>query len=433
MSLWGLIWIVFSSWFLRVCATGDSDPQAPPPAPDLVWVQDGSPDLVLRCRVPEGHDGRVFNLYKVRTLVESIEPRSPQTEVEFRVLGGAVEQKVFYCCGYDHSVMSPYITITAPPRPLVPSAPPALSVTPPGGRVSAGQMLTFHCQAPPLSPGVSPITFLLQRRGWSDTSEESVKQSPHPRFTVGPVSEREGGAYTCLYRHSLPDGEVKSSAPSPPVSISIAAPPPAPVLRVSTRVEKDGSVLECVGSPAYPGAHFSLYHQGEVSPTLTQQAPMVHDRAHFRAPSRGAFQCQYRVLLGKDWLYSPLSATLNLPCSSESPSCSSSPNDQTPPPSGLNVDMALLCGSISAALLFLLVLFIVSFTVHKHAKAAAVKRRQREQDKFWQQIHSRDHIVDLTLQRVRLSSTDNLGTGRVSVSEPIYDVPFQTFMAPPDK
>ncbi|XP_072538861.1 uncharacterized protein [Salminus brasiliensis] len=415
-------------------AFGSADPLGSPPAPELIQVQDGGPVLVLRCQAPRGHRGQQFRLYQTRKLVDTVHLDTEQTQAEFKLQGGAMEQENLYCCQYDNSMISPYTTVRAPPRPIRPLTPPLLSVTPPAGRVLPGQVMQFHCQVPPPSPGHHPMTFLLRRRPWEAGLDQEVGRSSDPHFKVGPVSQTDGGIYTCLYQLTHPEG-VQNSVPSSPVVINITAHLPPPQLS-----HDDEGVLVCTGSPSYPGAHFSLYHQGADFPSATQHAPMVQHSARFAVPevrrqAGGGYECQYSVLLGTEWAHSQRSAAITLPCPTGSPSCSSSPTGYTPSSKGDRVDLALIIGSVSAALLFMLVLIIVGFTVHKHAEAAAVKRRQREQDALWQHVHSRDHIADLTLPRVNISPTDHFaaGNGRISMSEPIYDYPFTTFTSPSDK
>ncbi|KAL7890992.1 hypothetical protein AOLI_G00004680 [Acnodon oligacanthus] len=428
MPLFGLVFtflLVFSARDLRVCGVGVDNHPSSPPSPELIQVQVSSPIVLLQCRAPAGHGGRLFKLYRLREQVDMVQSETKLTQAEFRVQGGAVEQENHYCCQYDNSAISQYLTIRAAPRPITP---PHLSVTPPAGHVLPGKVLDFHCQAPPPSPGNPPPIFLLMRRQSRADSDQEVGRSSDPHFRVGPVSQADRGTYTCIYQLTLPEG-VQKSAPSLPVSIKITAHLPAPLLS-----NDHEDVLLCMGSSSYPGAHFYLYHQGAELPIETQQAQMIEHSARFTVKTEGWYQCQYGVRLGTAWAHSERSSTVKLPCTVGSPSCS--PSGYTPPPTaGGKVDLALIIGSVSAALLFLLVLIILGFAVHKHAKAAAAKRRQSEQNAFWQQFYFKDHIVDLTLQRINTSPAGFSGAEneRISVSEPIYDCPFSTFNGPLDK
>ncbi|XP_035386436.1 uncharacterized protein LOC113588791 isoform X3 [Electrophorus electricus] len=416
--------LLFGVWAVHVaCSSG------PPPAPDLLPVPGCGSGMTLRCRAPHGHLSLHFRLYRVHELVDSVSYETPQPQAEFVLQGGTVEPGSLYCCQYGNSMFSIYTRIKAPPCPIMPPGPPHLSVTPPAGRVLPGQVLEFQCQTPPSVP--APVAFLLLRQlaGPQDPAAQQrhvVGQSASPRFQVGPVGQGEEGIYTCLYRIDMQEG-VQDSVPSSPVSIILAAHLPVPQLSQ----EKEG-VLVCMGSPSYPGAIFSLFPQGTPSPVATLTAPVIKHSAQFSMPDlqreRGVYQCQYSVLLGKDWAHSERSAPLTVSCTTGSPSYGIFPKDKTHRHTG-RAHLALVIGSISAALLFLLVLIILGFTMYKHAKAAAMKHQQREPDLFC--LHSENHTVDLTLRPLSIN-TMGFGSenGRCSVSEPIYDYPLSTFTKP---
>ncbi|KAB5561870.1 hypothetical protein PHYPO_G00011510 [Pangasianodon hypophthalmus] len=414
--------LIFSAHFLQTCAGGALG-QETPPSPELVQVSSGvSSGVVLRCRAPPGHGGRVFQLYRLRTLTGSQQFDTERSHADFQLSTSAADTEI-YCCRYDHSMYSPYTHVQPPPRPTTPPAPPQLSVTPPDGRVRPGQVLEFHCQAPPT---LAPVKFVLQKQRWETEDVEVVSQSANPRFRVGPVNVADGGRYTCFYTLHLSEGD-KNSAPSAPVSVHVGVELPAPRLSHG----KEGALV-CTGSPSYPGAYFSLFQQGSSSPLATRPAQMIQHSVQFAASGQhgegGGYQCQYSVQLGKTWAHSELSTPIILPCVTGSPSCSPPSTDNYPPRTG-SMDLPLVCGSVSAALLFLMVLIFLAFGIRKYAERAAKNRRQREQEQFWQQVHCRDHIVDLTLQRV---STGYKEDGEASVSEPIYDCPLSTFTRPPD-
>ncbi|XP_053493428.1 alpha-1B-glycoprotein-like [Ictalurus furcatus] len=418
MSLSGFLFtslLIFSAHFLQTCA-GGALAQENPPYPQLVQVSsDVSSGVVLRCLAPQGHGGRVFELYHVRTLKLSVQFDTEHSYADFQFNTSTADSEDIYCCRYDHSMFSLYTRPTPPPRPNTPPAPPQLSVTPPDGYVRPGQVVEFRCQAPPT---LAPVSFVLQK-------PQNMIHSQNPQFKVGPVGVADGGMYTCFYMYNLPEG-VQKSVPSTPVYVNVGVKLPAPQL--SQRAE---GALVCTGSPSYPGAHFSLFQQGSSSPLATQHAPKIEHTVQFTASGQhwegSGYQCQYSVLLGKNWTHSELSSPILLQCVTGSPSCSSSSTDNHPPHTG-SMDLPLVCGSISAALLFLMVLIVLAFGIRKYAKTAANKRRQREQEQFWQQVHSRDHIVDLTLQRV---STGSKEEGLASGLEPIYESPISTFTRPP--
>ncbi|XP_046706284.1 alpha-1B-glycoprotein-like isoform X2 [Silurus meridionalis] len=398
--------------------------QETPPAPELVQVSSGvSSGVVLRCLAPADHRGRVFKLYRKYTLIFSQRFDSERSYADFHLNNITADTAEIYCCSYDYSAFSPYTHISAPPRPITPATP-QLSVTPADGRVQPGQMVEFYCQAPPTP---TPVEFIFQKRSWEGQDLQIVSRSTSPHFRMGHVVVSDGGMYTCFYLLNKPEG-VQNSAPSTRVSLNVRVVLPAP------RLSQGGEgVLVCTGSPSYPGAHFSLFQQGSSLPSATQPAHTLQHSVQFAASGHqwegGGYQCQYSVLLGNTWAHSELSTSIQFPCVPGSPSCGSilSSTDDYTPQTG-SMDLPLVCGSISAALLFLMVLLFMFFGIRKYAKKSAKKRRQRAQEQFWKQVHSRDHIIDLTLQRVSTGSTDE---GGVSVSEPIYDCPLTSFTIPP--
>ncbi|KAI4888401.1 hypothetical protein NFI96_018872 [Prochilodus magdalenae] len=389
-------------------AVGVDDPPNTPPAPELTQVQVRGTAVLLQCQAPQGHGGHLFKLYRVRERMSTVRWEAQQPQAVFEVQVSAVEDD-HYCCQYDNSAISRYLTVKAAPRGLkvfqdllsfsseswclscacvcvfvrvrlgfglatsraqvrrcvvvrhsgsiMPTAPPQLSVTPPASQVLPGKVLDFYCQAPPPSPGQPPLTFLLIRRPWGAESDQEVGRSSDPHFKVGPVRHLEEGNYTCMYQFTLPDG-VRNSNPTPL---------PAPQLS-----RDDEGVLVCTGSPSYPGAHFSLFHQGTESPAATQHAPKVQYSARFTVSAQpgqveGVYQCQYSVQLGSNWAHSERSTAIKLSCTAGSPSCSHFPSGYTPPPTAAGkMDLALIIGSVSAALLFLLVLIILGVALHKH-------------------------------------------------------------------
>ncbi|XP_053353696.1 uncharacterized protein LOC128526135 [Clarias gariepinus] len=430
MSLCGffLTWLfIFFALFLQTCVGGALG-QKPPPSPELVQLSTGvssdvssglSSGVWIRCQAPPGHSGRVFELYRVRSLVDSRRFDTEHSHADFRLNTDGANTEI-YCCRYDLSMYSPYTRLHPPSRPSTPLAPPQLSVKPPDGRVQRGQVIEFHCQA---LPTPVPVAFVLQKQHGEGEEIQFVSHSTNPQFWVGPVGVADRGMYTCFYVVNIPQGN-QSSAPSAPVSVTVRVDLPAPLLS-----EGEEGVLVCTGSPSYPGAHFSLFQQGSSLPLATQSAQNIQHIVQFAAAGRrrkgGGYQCQYSVLLGNNWEHSELSSPITLTCITGSPSCSPSSTDTHTPHTG-SVDVALVCGSVSAALLFLMVLIVLALGIRKYAKIAANKKRQREQEQFWQQVHRRDHVVDLTLQRISTGSKDEGGG-----SEPIYDCPLSTFTRPP--
>ncbi|XP_058259711.1 killer cell immunoglobulin-like receptor 3DL1 isoform X3 [Hemibagrus wyckioides] len=408
--------LIFSAHFLQTC--GGALSQEAPPAPGLVQMFSGvSSVVVLRCQAPPGHSGQVFQLYRVRTLALSLQFDSERSYADFQFSPNATDTQEIYCCRYDHSMYSSYTRLLPTTRPITPPTPPQLSVLPPDGRVQPGQVAEFHCQT---LPTVTPVAFVLQKQRWEEEEFQIVSRSTNPQFRVGPVGVADGGIYTCFYQLIKQEG-VQNSAPSAPVSVKIGVELPAP--RLSQEAE---GALVCTGSPSYPGAHFSLFQQGSSSALATKRANVIQHSVQFPASGQltdgERYQCQYSVLLGNNWAHSELSSPVQLLYVTGSP-----PTDNHPPQTGV-MDLPLVFGSISAALLFLMVFIFLWVGIQKYAKSAAKKRRQREQEQFWKQVHSRDHIVDLTLQRVSIGFKEDEAAAE---SEPIYDCPLSTFTHPP--
>ncbi|CAJ1053570.1 leukocyte immunoglobulin-like receptor subfamily B member 3 isoform X1 [Xyrichtys novacula] len=396
------------------------------PAPEL-HIHLRSRDLVvLVCRVPQGHHGANFMLYRYMEQVDSEERQSGAEEVQFsvRVQEGDSGQHELFCCLYKdqagrYSAFSPYLRVEhqndADPTHSVPSfPPPVLSVTPRSGVVKCGDTLSFSCSVPALPQSISshnnnPVVFLLLRTA-EETGVATVILQPQASrapnggpqpglFSMGPIKGGEEGGYTCLYQISMKK-EVINSTVSNMVHISImdALPLPTLVLQQQTDVWH----LLCRGSPAYPDAVFSLYLADHELPVATQHATMMNYQVAFQVPVQETllvlYQCEYSVLLGGAWSNSerslPLAVTKGIP---------------HPPPSSpdvSSVDWPLILGSFSAVVLFLCLLVLVVIVTLQKVKAAAEERKKREQAQFWTQVHAKDHVVDLTLRRTSFTSQE---------------------------
>ncbi|XP_051568197.1 immunoglobulin superfamily member 1-like [Myxocyprinus asiaticus] len=420
MSFCGYIFTALIIILQHFCAAGQPSVLE---APTLTQVAVRGSSVELLCQAPQGYGGLIFKLFRLRKLIDTIQHSTEQREARFVLWGKDMDSNnTWYCCQYQNSMYSSYME---PKVSISPPTSPHLVVEPSSGHIMPGQTMSFHCQAPHVPEKELPEAFLLLKRarGTSGTMvapAKLVSQSHQSHFTVRTMGREDGGEYICLYQLTLPKmGQVNSTA-SQPVHITVKE-LPVPTLSIS----RHGSeVLECVGSPSYPQAFFSLFCVGTLSPQATHQASLTQHSARFPIPTRyehgTLFQCQYSVQLGNSWAYSKMSTPVTLPCIKGHHLCMPSPAGNTG-----NTDLALIVGSVSAGVLFLMVVSLLSFAVHRHVKAMAERRRQREQEKFWQHVHSRDHIVDLTLQRVDIGSEDFGRTfrGRASVSEPIYNCP----------
>ncbi|RXN33552.1 leukocyte immunoglobulin-like receptor subfamily A member 6 isoform X7 [Labeo rohita] len=233
-------------------------------------------------------------------------------------------------------------------------------VEPSSGHVNPGETLSFHCQAPPDPQKQPPEAFLLLRRakgtpGSMVAPAQLVSQSHEAHFSVKTMGREDGGEYVCLYQlKSAKTGQVNSTT-SQPVHITVIE-LPVPTLFWSRH---KGEVLECVGSPSYPQGFFYLYRVGNLSPEVTHQASLTQHSARFPVPTHnehgGQYQCQYSVSLGNSKVFSKMSSPVNIPCITGYHSCTST-----------STDLALIVGSVSAGVLFLIVVAILGFAMHRH-------------------------------------------------------------------
>ncbi|XP_008274794.1 uncharacterized protein LOC103353533 isoform X2 [Stegastes partitus] len=425
----GQLWIysltfAFLQLWGRVSASTTSLPPLPPPTLDIYSRSKDS--AILVCRAPEGHHGVVFRLYWFREEVDSRNPQSDAEEVQFtvRMKEWVSGQHELYCCMYRnqegrYSAFSPYLQLEcqtdAAPTSTIPSfPPPVLTVKPSSGSVKRGDTLSFSCTVP-TNPARSsslfrnPATFLLLRNMEGNIVTSVTPQSlagqvsnsePQPGvFTVGPVRGGEEGEYTCLYQINGKRALVNST--------------------VSNVVQ-----VTITGSPAYPGAVFSLYLADNKLPVATYTAKIIHHQAVFPVPVQDTpvalYQCQYSVQLGRKWSNSEQSLPLTVIRGTSSQSS----------PDSSGVDWPLVLGSFSAVVLFLCSLALVVVVVHRKVKAAAEEKKKRQEAQFWTQLHAKDHIVDLTLRRASFTSQewDSGETGSASRSH-LWN-PLSTFTTP---
>ncbi|XDV36366.1 hypothetical protein PO909_006159 [Leuciscus waleckii] len=395
-----------------------------PPAPTLIQTAVIGSSVELICQAPLGYGGLEYKLFKNQTLIQTVQHLTEDQSARFMLRGRYTEKENLYCCQYENSMYSSYMR--PEPKDFSPPPSPHLMVKPSSGQVMPGETLSFHCQAPSDQQKHPPETFLLLQRakgtpGSMVAPAKLVSQSQEAHFSVKTMGWEDSGEYVCLYQLKLPKtGQVNSTA-SQPVHITVIE-LPVPTLSLS---QHEGKVLECVGSPAYQQGFFSLFRVGVLSPEATHQASLTQYSARFPVPTHyehGAqYQCQYSVSLGNFWAYSKMSTPVTIPCITGYHTCTQASTGST--------DLAVIVGSVSAGVLFLMVVSLLGFAVHRHIKNKSEGRRQREQDKFWQKVHSRDHIVDLTLQRVDIGSEGFGGMlrGRPADSEAIYDCPMTTF------
>ncbi|XP_026158184.1 uncharacterized protein LOC113127701 isoform X2 [Mastacembelus armatus] len=393
------------------------------PAPTLNTRMRSRDSVVLICQAPKDHQGVVFMLYRFREKVDSKDLQSSGEQVQFTVKVKEEDsgQGELFCCLYKnhegcYSAFSPYLklqhqTDAAPNHSILSFPLPILSMEPSNGLVKRGDMLSFSCSVP--SPpshseyNTTPQTFLLLRTA-GQTGEASViyqleaslVSSPRPQpavFTLGPVRGGEEGEYICLYQIKR-ETQLVNSTISNVVQVSITEMLPLPTLVLQQQT--DLWHLLCTGSPAYPSAVFSLYLVGNEHPVATHHAKVFHHQATFPVPVLethvALYQCQYSVLLGKNWSTSERSHPLNITRGIHPPSS----------PGLTNVDWPLVLGSFSAGVLFICSAALIVVVAQRKVKSAAEKKKKREEAQFWTKVRAKDHVVDLTLKHSSFNSQE---------------------------
>lgn len=440
-SLWFYPAILTLLQLMEILSASTSSPA--PPAPTLDIYSRSGDSVVLVCRAPEGYSGTAFMLYCDTVKMDQRELHYATEQVHFIVRTDEPDsgQQYLYCCLYKnqegaYSLFSPYLQVkkqkAEDPTPGIPSFPsPMLSVQPSNGAVKLGDTLQFRCSVPTYSAQLQshsnkPAIFLLLREQTGATTVIPLSHANHmsnsePQpgvFNVGPVRGGEEGEYTCLYQINNKKGLVNSSV-SNPVQVTIIGELPVPSLVLQQQT--DVWHLVCTGSPAYPGSVFSLYIAGKELPMATNRAKALHHQVTFPVPVQDApvtfYQCQYRALLGNTWSHSERSLPLAL-----------TTGNSPPPLKG--VDLPLVLGSLSAAVLFLCSLVLVGVLAKRKVKAAAEQKKRRQQAQFWTKVHARDHIVDLTLRRTSFESQEWACRDTETPSRSSLWNPLSTFSTP---
>ncbi|XP_023256687.1 uncharacterized protein LOC111650962 [Seriola lalandi dorsalis] len=385
------------------------------PAPTLNISLRSKDSVTLICKVPEGHHGVLFMLYKIRENVDSQELQSGIEEVKFTFRVPEMDSGELFCCLYKdqggrYSAFSPYLRLeqqreTAPTRPIPSFPSPVLSMEPSTGVVKRGDMLTFSCSVPDLSSQTQsqsdynnkPDTFLLLKTAELTGTTSIIPQpqasqvsSPELQpgvFTVGPVRGEEEGEYTCIYQITKKRRLVNSTVSNVvQVTVTDLLPLPTLVLQQQTDVWH----LLCTGSPAYPGAVFYLYLADNEDPIATHHAKVIHHQATFPVPVQEtlvvSYECRYRVLLGKKWSDSELSHPLAVTGGISLPSSLDL--------SG--VDWPLVLGSFAAVLLFLCLVLLVVLLALRKENAAAEKKNKRLDTPLWAQGNAMDPNGELS-------------------------------------
>ncbi|KAI5101751.1 hypothetical protein C0J45_8954 [Silurus meridionalis] len=277
--------------------------------------------------------------------------------------------------------------------------PPAPELVQVSSGVSSGVVL--RCLAPADHRG---RVFKLYRKYTLIFSQRFDSERSYADFHLNNITADTAEIYCCSYDYSAFSPYTHISAPPRPIT------PATPQLSVTPA---DGRVQ--------PGQMVEFYCQAPPTPTpvefifqkrswegqdlqIVSRSTSPHFRmGHVVVSDGGMYTCFY---------------LLNKPegVQNSAPSTRVSLNVRG------SMDLPLVCGSISAALLFLMVLLFMFFGIRKYAKKSAKKRRQRAQEQFWKQVHSRDHIIDLTLQRVSTGSTVTTGTVPIQLYSLLYSL-----------
>ncbi|XP_053116883.1 alpha-1B-glycoprotein-like [Hemicordylus capensis] len=137
--------------------------------------------------------------------------------------------------------------------------PPTLSLNPYHPVYIQGEWITLTCSTPE-GLEISGYTFSKEFQG--QRSEHSKIKVPLEAFSVG---EDTAGNYSCMYWTRLSGREVQS-AWSSLISVTMAYPPPAPVLKVdpASRVVTEGAflVFTCLANGNNTGRKFHFYKDG---------------------------------------------------------------------------------------------------------------------------------------------------------------------------
>ncbi|XP_066564086.1 alpha-1B-glycoprotein isoform X2 [Amia ocellicauda] len=268
----------------------------------------------------------------------------------------------------------------------VPPAP-DLSLSPtPGGDWQA------LCRAP---PGQTGQTFLLFRdKQQVDVMEFPNEEQPVAQFTLGARPAELQGHYCCQYQTQRA-GVLEFSVMSryqflaPHDSLVV----PSLVLLSWASDTGDSVTVECVGSASYPGAQFTLFLMGSALPKRSFNALATQHTARFTLPAPlqpggSNYECQYSYLVGQERRHSPRSPPLHI-----RPAGRTFSTDPTSPSSP--TDWPLIAGSVSASLLFVMILAVLGVLLYRKVKRAAEEKRKREQERLWNHLHTMDNIVGL--------------------------------------
>ncbi|XP_054635427.1 uncharacterized protein LOC129182856 [Dunckerocampus dactyliophorus] len=284
------------------------------------------------------------------------------------------------------------------------------------------------------SEGQRGVQFILFRFREEVDSMELQSPAEEVHFTVQLKKGTEPELFCCLYKNL--QGLYSAVSPYLPIEQQRGVSPPSaipslppPFLSVEPPSDKPDKLpvptillqqhtqvwhMLCTGSPAYPGAVFTLYLLDSQRPVSSHRVQATSHETTFPVPVQDTlvafYQCQYSVLLGGKWTNSersrPLAVSRGLPPAST--------------PDVPSVDWPLVLGCFSAVVLFLCSVALVAVVLHKRVKAAAEEKKKRQEAKFWTEVHTKDHVVDLTVRCSSVTSQE-WANGNTTSRSPLWN------------
>nr|XP_057947581.1 uncharacterized protein LOC131141440 [Doryrhamphus excisus] len=284
------------------------------------------------------------------------------------------------------------------------------------------------CQA---SEGQRGVHFTLFQSREEVASVELESPSEDVHFTVQLKKGTEPELFCCLYKNLQglysavsPYLHIEQQRGVSPTSAIPSLPPPVLSLEPpSDKLPEPTLVLQqhtqvlnmlCTGSPAYPGAIFTLHLLDSQLPVSSHRVQATSHETTFPVPVQDTlvafYQCQYSVLLGAKWIHSELSRPLAVSRGPPPPSTPDVPS----------VDWPLVLGSFSAVVLFLISVALVAVVIQKKVKAAAEEKKKRQEAKFWTEVHTKDHVVDLSVRCSSITSQE-WANGNTTSRSPLWN------------
>ncbi|KAL4647942.1 hypothetical protein GN956_G8243 [Arapaima gigas] len=284
-----------------------------------------------------------------------------------------------------------------------------------------GRAVELLCRAP---SGYAGVIFKLYKERNLVNSTMFEQDTPEARFHVVRERGTRWKSYCCLYQNSIGVYSVFSPYLELRASTRLLQ---APTLSLVHQPSEDGARLGllCRGSPQYHSAVFSLHHPGSSRTLATKSAPLVHNSVHFSLPTHhqhmDQYQCQYSVMVDKEWNESERSLPLAVPVFTEMAMNTTPPSQPPTKEHPGDTDWPMITGSISAIVLIMVVLTLLGFMMHWKGTCTMTLPANREEARFWHHMHSLDHVVGIidakkfsSFLGARMQEWDPAGDGRAS-------------------